>query len=82
MKKVRERVKSLESLRTQVSTREIWHREIEKTTEPQYDVKAVDRKIMILENFLFKADSAIKQSNATTDVDLDADVDALLAPLE
>jgi len=81
MKRVRERVRTLEALRTQVSTREIWRSASEKTVEPQYDIRAVDKKIMELENFLFKSDAAVKQSNAKTEVSLTVDVDTLLAPL-
>ena len=47
----------------------------------QYDTKVVDKKITELENFLFKSNSAIKQSNATTMLELEVDVDTLLAPL-
>jgi hypothetical protein len=48
---------------------------------PQYDAKAVDLKITTLETWLFKAKSAIKQSNATTTLGVDGEVDVLLAPL-
>ena len=83
MRRVRERVKNLESMKSHVSTRESWMRgDAEKIIEPNYDVKALDKKIMELENFLFKADAAIKQSNARTEVAMDINVDALLAPLE
>lgn len=83
MRRIRERVKSLENLKSQVSTRETWMRgDAEKTIEPQYEIKVLDKRIMELENFLFKADAAIKQSNAKTLVGLKVDVDALLAPLE
>lgn len=83
MRRIRERVKNLENLKSQVSTRESWMRgDAEKTITPNYDIKILDRKIMELENFLFKADAAIKQSNATTRVALEVNVDALLAPLE
>jgi hypothetical protein len=56
----------------------------EETTqkEPQYDVKELDKKIIQLQNFLFKADSAIKQSNAKTEINLKVDVDSLLEPLK
>lgn len=84
MKTVRERVNSLKGLRQQVAVKEtIWRSSDSNTvTEPQYDVKAVDRKVMELENFLFRADSKIKTANARTTVDLDVDVDQLLQPLE
>jgi hypothetical protein len=53
-----------------------------KVVEPQYDVKAVDKKIVELELFLFKADAAVKQANATTQINIEANVDMLLAPLQ
>lgn len=85
MKTVRERVSSLKSLRQQVAVKErrMWKTsgELESVDEPQYDVKAVDKKIMELENFLFKADAKIKTANARTTVDLEIDVDQLLQPL-
>jgi hypothetical protein len=65
---VRERLNDLKALRTQVAVKDKWMREPEKVTEPQYDVKEVDKKIIALQNFLFEADSKIKATNAITDV--------------
>lgn len=48
---------------------------------PQYDAKAVDLKITQLETWLFKAKSAIKQANASTELTVDGEIDVLLAPL-
>ena len=82
MKAVRGRKSELISLRNNVSTRDIYsYTEKDKITEPQYDVKSVDRKIAELDKFLFKTDAAIKQVNATTNIDITADVDSLLEPL-
>jgi len=85
MKMVRERLNQLKSLASQVSTKEYttWGQpDRERTVEPQYDLKLVDRKVVELETWLYRADSAVKQSNATTQVALDVDVDKLLAPLD
>jgi len=87
MKTVRERVNSLKALRQQVAVKEeySWRSpsDSDKSVIPQYDVKVVDKKIMQLENFLFRADSKIKNSNARTTIqNLDVDVDELLKPLE
>ena len=65
---VRERLNDLKALRTQVSVKDKWMREPEKVTEPQYDVKEVDKKIIKLQNFLFEVDSKIKATNAVTEV--------------
>lgn len=83
-KAVRERANELRTLRASVSTKEFHHYggEDRKIVEPQYDVKAVDKKVTELERFLFKTDSAIKQSNATTQIDVDFDEEKLLEPLQ
>ena len=82
-KAVRERMADLKQLRSQLSVKERYflRGSDEKITEPQYDVKAVDQKITSLQNFLFRMDARIKQSNATTQILLDTDVEALLEPL-
>jgi len=83
IKIVRERLSELKSLRSSVATKDIYvYADREKTTEPQYDVKVVDSKIAQLETFLFKADSKIKQSNATTKIDIEERVEDLLEPLK
>lgn len=51
-------------------------------TEPQYDPKLVDAKVVELETFLFKLDAAIKRANARATIDIEADVDKLLAPIK
>jgi ribosomal protein L29 len=83
-KAVRERKNELSSLRSQLSTKERFFsmNTENKVVEPQYDVKAVDKKIVELELFLFKADAAVKQANATTQINIEANVDVLLAPLQ
>jgi len=81
MKIVRERLQDLKGLRSQISTKE-FYMSAEKIVEPQYEVKAVDKKITELQNFLFDADSMIKQSNAVTNIDCGFDIGMLLAPLE
>jgi len=83
MKAVNKRINDLSIIRQTVSVTE--HRyfggDERKESIPEYDVKAVDKKITELQLFLFKADSAIKQSNAVTSVEVEVDVDSLLAPL-
>ncbi len=86
MKEVRSRLNDLRGIRSSCTVRERTYfgvnQENRKEVEPQYDVKAVDKKVTSLENWLFKADAAIKQSNATTVVNVEVDVDVLLQPLE
>ena len=83
---VNRRVSDLRSIRSQVTVvRKDTYGAGEnlRTTDnaPQYDAKAVDLKITTLETWLYKAKAAIKQSNATTSLTVDGDVDTLLAPL-
>ena len=79
---IRERVNELKALRLQVSIKDKWMRDDSKVSEPQYDVKFVDAKIVKLQNFLFLADSKIKTINAKTEVlGLEIDVSDLLSPL-
>jgi len=82
-KAVRERLNELKQLRSQVSTKENRFFGSENTSEvvPMYDVKAVDKKCVELEKFLFLIDTRIKQSNAVTEIKMEIDVDKLLDPL-
>jgi len=82
VKIIKERVSDLKTLREKTSVQERYYTQTEKVIEPQYDVRLLDRKVTELQNFLIKADSAIKQSNARTEIDFKVDVDALLMPLE
>jgi hypothetical protein len=83
-KAVRGRLGELSSLRSQVATRDIFYGSggKEKVVEPQYDVKILDKKCVVIENFLLVLDSKIKQSNAVTTIEIDTDVEKLLAPIE
>ena len=49
---------------------------------PQYDPKVVDAKIVELETILFKIDTAIKRANAKSIIEINADVDKLLEPIQ
>ncbi len=83
-KVVRERTAELRSLRSSVANRELYMygKDNQKVVEPQYDVKAVDRKITELERFLLKSDTAVKRSNAITEVEVDSDTDKLFDPIQ
>lgn len=78
------RLSELKQLRDQVSTQETrWMGDqSSKITEPRYDVKKVDIKIVFIQNWLFKIDSGIKKINAFTEVGFDIPTDELLSPLE
>ena len=85
-KAVRERINDLERMRNQVIT-ETRHYDVDgklrQETTVKVDVKTLDGKITLLQNFLLKADAGIKAANATTPVPAleKVDVDSLLAPL-
>ena len=81
----RERLNELKQLRNQVATTtRSYFQETKMETEQLYDVRKVDKQIIMLEKFLFLSDSAIKQSNAITQVEIPVEwsVDQLLAPIE
>ena len=83
---VSSRLSRLESLQQQVSTKERTYfgtdLQNKKETEPQYCPQAIEAKICQLRNHLFKSKSAIKQANASTEVNLEVDVDVLLGSVE
>ncbi len=82
MKQVRSRINDLRSIRQSSANRTVqYYGENRTENSPEYNVKLVDKKITELETWLFKADAAIKQSNAKTEVSLEVDVDKLLEPL-
>lgn len=87
MKVVRERVFDLKNIRMTTATksktrRGIGENQYEEESEPQYDTKIIDRKITELQNWLFVADAAVKQANAMTKINIVANVEELLAPIE
>lgn len=79
---IRERLKDLKELRTNVSNVKKYYGVDNSSVEPQYDVKKVDQKITELQNFLMLADQKVKKSNSITKVELELDITKLLAPLE
>jgi len=76
-----ERISDLKSLRNEVAVK---RRFLEDSTqsEPKYDVKKVDEKLMKLEIWKLKVDQAIKQANAITKITVEGEVIDLLTPLE
>jgi len=82
-KAVRGRVGELQGLRGNLSTTHSLYSggAVNETVKPEYDVKAVDKKITELELFLFNLDASIKESNAKTNIDMEYNAEKLLAPL-
>lgn len=82
MKAVQARIGELSSLRSEVSGTKRYFGTEQKVVEPAYNVVKVDTMIANLRRWLLKADTAVKQANAVTPVNLIADVDELLRPIE
>ncbi len=80
-KAIRGRYAELSNLRSKCAERETYFTEPKKIVEPTYDIKELDKKCVELENFLLNVDTKIKQSNAVTMIDIDADVKSLLTPI-
>ena len=81
IKATKQRIKSLEEMRDKVSTKERFYGTADKQVEPLYSVQAVDLKLTKLQELLFKLESTIKQSNATTKIDLTVDTSIIFEPL-
>lgn len=83
IKTVKGRLAELSSLRSNSASRETRTMSgEERKIEPLYDVKALDTRCTELRNFLLTVESKIKQSNAVTTIEVDADTKELLAPIE
>jgi hypothetical protein len=80
-KALRGRLAELSSLRSTCATTETYFGTPQRVVEPKYDVKALDKRCVELENVLLDIDTAIKGSNAIVTIDIAADKNALLAPL-
>ena len=77
------RLAEVKSMKSEASTRRISRYDgKEEITEPTYDIKVIDKKCAQLTTALFKIDRAIKETNASTKVELDVDYDALVSPIE
>jgi len=72
-KSLKRRLTELSDLRTNVSTSDYFYGKVEKETKPQYDIKEVDKKIVLLQEMAFTLDIAIKDANAITTFKLDED---------
>lgn len=82
-----ERVMDLKALRQQTAvekhtTQRYGETATEIVSEAKYDTKLLDRRITEIQNALLLVDSAIKQSNASVQIELAVDIDRLLSPME
>lgn len=79
-----QRRQQLEEVKNSTTSRSV-HRDsngAELINEPTYDIKKVDKKIVRINNALFKIDQKVKESNAVTKIDVDIDYDDLSSELE
>jgi len=84
LKTIRGRRAELSDMRRECSTETKWYDggSPSKVVEPKYDVKMLDKKCTNIQNAEFLIETAIKQSNAKVQIDIDVDVQDLIKPLE
>lgn len=80
-KSLRSRLSQLEELKTQSAKRSFFENDKVKE-EPTYDIKKVDKKITAINKALFELNHKVKESNAKTSVEVEADYDQLVSELE
>jgi hypothetical protein len=85
-KMLRERASDLKRLRSEVAVKKTSYyganRETSEETVPQYDVKLLDRKILMLQTAIFELDATVKATNASTMMEVPGNMEELLSPLE
>lgn len=82
-KTLRERLNDLKSLRMQnTNSSSMSYGDRVQTTEPKYDVKVLDKRVVEIQNALFQIEQTIKQANALTDINIDVDLTVLMRPLD
>jgi len=82
---LRERLNDIKHLRLQSATEKTTRfmaRETEEVTSPTYDITELDKKAIQIQTALFDLDASIKEANAKTEIDIEANITFLLSPLE
>jgi hypothetical protein len=79
---VRNRLAGLKELRKIVAVKESYYGQTNKVVEPLYDILRLDKQIVKLENFILKADTLIKKSNAITEIAIEVNQEELFQALE
>ena len=80
-KALKERRNQLEKLTLENTKSTRWYGTTEKLEEPKYDVKALDHMIVGINNALFEISASLKESNATTKLDVNVDFEKLMRPI-
>ena len=65
-KTIRERINDLKTLRQGVTTKRTLFTEQREVTEPTYDIRELDKRILNLQKIAFQLESAIKEQNNIT----------------
>ena len=82
-KVVRERINDLKGLRSNVSTRRSIFGQPNEVTEPTYDIKDLDRRILKLQQIGFELEAAIKEQNNVVTINVSENIsDELFKSLE
>jgi len=86
LKIAKERLSDLKSLRDEcasetTSTYGFGENQRVNEKKPKFDVVEVDKKVSLLEIFIYKVDALIKTSNALTKIDVSIGVEELLTPI-
>ena len=86
LKIAKERLFDLKNLRNECaseSSSTYGYGDNQRTTEkkPKFDVVEVDKKVSLLEIFIYKVDALIKTSNALIKIDVSIGVEELLTPI-
>lgn len=82
IKTIKQRRSELSHLRNRISVTETIYGDSNKIIEPEYDVKAVDQRMVELQKMEFELETEIKRSNAITVIpDSSVDKNILFSPL-
>lgn len=74
-KVVRERINDLKTLRQGVSTKRTLFGDSREVTEPTYDIRELDKRILKLQRMGFAIETAIKEINNMTYVQIEDSVE-------
>jgi len=76
------RIRSLETLRNQVSIRERFYEATTREKEPVYSVQEVDKMLTQLNKLQYQLETAVKKSNAVTEIEFSGSTDVIFEQLK
>lgn len=80
-KNLRGRLSELSSIAQSSTTRSRWG-DSDRIDEPTYDIKKLDKKCSDIRKALFNLNKEIKKANATIEVEVNVDYDALMDAID